>query len=108
MPTIVISYSTFTLPTSEPCQTGLVSFSKADISRTTDTSKADISRTTDTCQVPVVLSWQIWSYQNLALGPFLSCKKLSYLAYFGPILGLIFAARNGPKVHSHREGGQQL
>ena len=36
--------SAFTLPTSEPCQTGLVSF-----------SKADISRTTDTCQVPISL-----------------------------------------------------
>ena len=36
--------SAFTLATSEPCQTGLVPF-----------SKADISRTTDTCQVPVVL-----------------------------------------------------
>ena len=35
--------SAFTLPTSEPCQTDLVSF-----------SKADISRTTGTCQVPVV------------------------------------------------------
>ena len=38
------TYSVFTLATSEPCQTGLVSF-----------SKADISRTTGTCQVPVVL-----------------------------------------------------
>ena len=36
--------SMFTLATSELCQTGLVSF-----------SKADISRTTDTWQVPVVL-----------------------------------------------------
>ena len=40
----VYSYSAFTLATSELCQTGLVSF-----------SKVDISRTTDTCQVPVVL-----------------------------------------------------
>ena len=38
------SKSAFTLATSELCQTGLVSF-----------SKADISRTTDTCQVSVVL-----------------------------------------------------
>ena len=30
----------------------------------------------------------------LVLGPFLSC----YLAYFGPTLGLIFAARNGPRT----------
>ena len=36
--------SAFTLPTSELCQTGLVPF-----------SKADISRTTGTWQVPVVL-----------------------------------------------------
>ena len=36
--------SVFTLVASEPCQTGLVSF-----------SKADISRTTGTCQVLVVL-----------------------------------------------------
>ena len=35
---------TLVLATSEPCQTGLVSF-----------SKADISRITDTWQVPVVL-----------------------------------------------------
>ena len=39
-----ITYSVFTLATSEPWQTGLVSF-----------SKADISRTTGTWQVPVVL-----------------------------------------------------
>ena len=32
----------------------------------------------------------------LVLGPFLSCKKWSYLAYFGPTLGLIFVARSGP------------
>ena len=38
------AYSAFTLATSEPCQTGLVSF-----------SMADISRTTGTWQVPVVL-----------------------------------------------------
>ena len=39
-----MAYSAFTLPTSEPCQTGLVSF-----------SKVDISRTTSTCQVSFVL-----------------------------------------------------
>ena len=39
-----MTISAFTLATSEPCQTGLVSF-----------SKADISRTTGTCQVSVVL-----------------------------------------------------
>ena len=42
--TVHAIYSAFTLPTSEPCQTGLVSF-----------SKVDISRTTGTCQVSVVL-----------------------------------------------------
>ena len=36
----------------------------------------------------------------LLLGPFLSCKIWSYRAYFGPILGLIFAARNGPRTNS--------
>ena len=42
-PANMSTYSRFTLATSELCQTGLVSF-----------SKADISRTTDTCQVSVV------------------------------------------------------
>ena len=36
----------------------------------------------------------------LVLGPFLSCKIWSYHAYLGPILGLIFAARNGPRTNS--------
>ena len=36
------SYSGFTLATSELCQTGLVSFSKADISRTTDTWQVSV------------------------------------------------------------------
>ena len=36
------SYSAFTLATSEPCQTGLVSFSKADISRTTGTWQVSV------------------------------------------------------------------
>ena len=36
------SKSAFTLATSEPCQTGLVSFSKADISRTTDTWQVSV------------------------------------------------------------------
>ena len=35
-------YSAFTLPTSEPCQTGLVSFSKANISKTTDTYQVSV------------------------------------------------------------------
>ena len=39
-----MTYSVFTLATSELCQTGLVSF-----------SMADISRATGTCQVSVVL-----------------------------------------------------
>ena len=38
------AYSAFTLATSEPCQTGLVPFLKADISRLTGTScSTDIS-----------------------------------------------------------------
>ena len=41
---VSVTNSAFTLTTSELCQTGLVSF-----------SKADISRTTDTCQVSAVL-----------------------------------------------------
>ena len=46
------------------------------------------------------LSWEIGSYiyQNLVLGSFLSCKQWSYCVYFGPTLGLIFAARNGPRT----------
>ena len=36
------TYSAFILATSEPCQTGLVSFSKADISRTTDTWQVSV------------------------------------------------------------------
>ena len=35
-------HSVFTLVTSELCQTGLVSFSKADISRTTDTWQVQV------------------------------------------------------------------
>ena len=42
MPTDV-AYSAFTLATSEPCQTGLVPFSKADISRTTGTWQVPVS-----------------------------------------------------------------
>ena len=41
---VALSNSAFTLATSEPYQTGLVLF-----------SKADISRATGTCRVPVVL-----------------------------------------------------
>ena len=38
----VYSNSAFTLATSEPCQTGLVSFSKVDISRTTGTWQVSV------------------------------------------------------------------
>ena len=41
---LALPYTAFTIATSEPCQTGLIPF-----------SKADISRTTGTCQVPVSL-----------------------------------------------------
>ena len=43
----------------------------------------------------------IYCRKILVLGPFLSCKKWSYHAYFGPILGpggLIVAARNGRRA----------
>ena len=46
----LVTYSAFTLPTSE---TGLVSF-----------SKVDISRTTDTCQVSVVLLISAFENEN--------------------------------------------
>ena len=37
-----MAYSAFTLATSELCQTGLVSFSKANISRTTGTWQVSV------------------------------------------------------------------
>ena len=54
---------------------------------------------------------KIWSKDHLLqenFGPrtILSCKKWSYHAYFGPILGLIVAARNGPKIDRYHSGAR--
>ena len=43
LPVVSFFYSALTLATSEPCQTGFVPFSKADISRTTGTWQVPVS-----------------------------------------------------------------